>query len=58
MELMSQDFDEFEKNPKEKEAITSILQCEIGFLKVRIYIFEKNTDGGRQYFRTNFFVSA
>ena len=53
VEVMSDKFDEYEKEPKEKEKIINGLQNEVSFLKERIDLLEKKSDDSEQYSRRN-----
>ena len=50
---MSDKFDEYEKDRKEKEQIINGLQNEVSFLKERIDLLEKKSDDSEQYSRKN-----
>ena len=50
---MSDKFDEYEKDRKEKEKIINGLQNEVSFLKERIDLLEKKSDDSEQYSRRN-----
>ena len=53
VEVMSDKFDEYEKDRKEKEKIINGLQNEVSFLKERIDLLEKMSDDSEQYSRRN-----
>ena len=53
VEVMSDKFDEYEKDRKEKEKIINGLQNEVSFLKERIDLLEKKSDDSEQYSRRN-----
>ena len=53
VEVMSDKFDEYEKDRKEKEKIINGLQNEVSFLKERIDLLEKKSDNSEQYSRRN-----
>ena len=53
VEVMSDKFDEYEKDRKEKEKIISGLQNEVSFLNERIDLLEKKSDDREQYSRRN-----
>ena len=53
VEVMSDKFDECEKDRKEKEKIINRLQNEVSFLKERIDLLEKKSDDSEQYSRRN-----
>ena len=53
VEVMSDKFDEYEKDRKEKEKIINGLQNEVSSLKERIDLLEKKSDESEQYSRRN-----
>ena len=53
VEVMSDKFDEYEKDRKEKEKIINGLQNEVSFLKERIDLLEKKSDDSEMYSRRN-----
>ena len=48
VEVMSDKFDEYEKDRKEKEKIINGLQNEVNFLKEKIDLLEKKSDDSEQ----------
>ena len=53
VEVMSDKFDEYKKDRKEKEKIINGLQNGVSSLKERIDLLDKKSDDSEQYFRRN-----